>query len=74
MSTIAAISTPQASGGTAMIRVSGDNALEIAASVFKPTSTKKSPTDIGRTLYIGLNHPFHSSMLYIQTPAFTLLK
>ena len=46
MSTIAAISTPQASGGTAMIRISGDSALEVAARVFKPTSTKKSPAEM----------------------------
>ncbi|MGN1118115.1 MAG: tRNA uridine-5-carboxymethylaminomethyl(34) synthesis GTPase MnmE [Acutalibacteraceae bacterium] len=36
MSTIAAISTPQAAGGLGIIRVSGENAIEIADRVFKP--------------------------------------
>ena len=36
MSTIAAISTPQAAGGLGVIRVSGENAIEIADRVFKP--------------------------------------
>ncbi|MBQ8689777.1 MAG: tRNA uridine-5-carboxymethylaminomethyl(34) synthesis GTPase MnmE [Clostridia bacterium] len=35
-STIAAISTPSGKGGVAIIRVSGDDALRIAASVFFP--------------------------------------
>lgn len=36
MSTVAAISTPNAVGGIAVIRISGENAIEIAAKVFKP--------------------------------------
>lgn len=35
MSTIAAISTPQAAGGLGVIRISGENAIEIASRVFK---------------------------------------
>lgn len=35
-STIAAISTPQAAGGLGVIRISGDDAIEIASSVFRP--------------------------------------
>ncbi len=34
--TIAAISTPQAAGGIGIIRISGSNAIEIAAKVFTP--------------------------------------
>ena len=36
MSTIAAISTPNAVGGIAVIRVSGPDALTVAARVLKP--------------------------------------
>ena len=36
MSTIAAISTPNAVGGIAVIRISGENALDVAAKIFKP--------------------------------------
>lgn len=35
MSTIAAISTPQAAGGLGVIRISGEDAIEIASRVFK---------------------------------------
>ena len=40
-SVIAAVSTPPGKGGVAIIRISGDGALEIADRVFKPRS--KSP-------------------------------
>jgi|LSQX01.3.fsa_nt_gb tRNA modification GTPase len=36
--TIAAVSTPRGKGGIALIRVSGHNAVEIAAKVFRPKS------------------------------------
>lgn len=39
-STIAAISTPQASGGIGIIRISGDEAISVAQKVFKPISGK----------------------------------
>lgn len=43
--TIAAIATPLGDGGVAIIRISGDNALDIAASVFSgPLKTYKSHT------------------------------
>ena len=35
---IAAISTPMASGGVSMIRISGADALKVAAKVFIPVS------------------------------------
>ncbi len=37
MSTIAAISTPQGTGGISVIRISGESAFEIADRVFKPS-------------------------------------
>ncbi len=39
--TIAAISTPLGQGGISVIRISGDNSIEIADSVFKSVSGKK---------------------------------
>ena len=35
MSTVAAIATPNAAGGISVIRISGENALDVAARVFK---------------------------------------
>lgn len=40
MSTIAAISTPNAPGGIAVIRISGDEALSVAERIFKPNGNK----------------------------------
>ena len=39
-SVIAAISTPPGKGGVALIRISGDGALQIAAKIFRPVSNK----------------------------------
>ena len=44
--TICAIATPIGEGGIAIIRVSGENALEIVSKVFRA----KSGTDINHTL------------------------
>lgn len=41
MPTIAAISTPNATGGIAVIRISGDTALDVAGKIFKPVGSKK---------------------------------
>lgn len=38
--TIAAISTPQSAGGIGIIRISGNNAITIADSIFSPTGKK----------------------------------
>lgn len=38
MSTICAIATPPAAGGISVIRISGENAAEVAARVFRPIS------------------------------------
>ncbi|MBQ8576352.1 MAG: tRNA uridine-5-carboxymethylaminomethyl(34) synthesis GTPase MnmE [Clostridia bacterium] len=50
--TIAAISTPYGRGGIAVIRISGDNAVEIAGNVFVPGSkTPFSETESNRTVW-----------------------
>lgn len=41
MTTVAAIGTPHGKGGVAMVRVSGEDAFEIARRVFLPLSPKK---------------------------------
>lgn len=53
MSTIAAISTPPAAGGVAMIRISGDKAIEIAAKVFRPTGNRNVTEMSGYTACHG---------------------
>ena len=57
--TIAAISTPPGKGGVAVIRISGDRAIEIAEKIFLPRS-KKTVSDVaertqiyGDILYCG---------------------
>ena len=42
---IAAISTPPGKGGVAVIRMSGDGAIDIARRVFEPAASKKSLDD-----------------------------
>ncbi len=39
LDTIAAVSTPRGKGGVALIRISGDRAIELAQKVFKPAGT-----------------------------------
>ena len=53
MSTIAAVSTPDATGGIAVIRVSGEKALEIADKVFTSVSGKKAVDMEGYTCAYG---------------------
>lgn len=53
--TIAAIATPLAQGGVSMIRISGDNAVEVADKVFKSVNGKKLNQLKGyRALYGGI--------------------
>jgi tRNA modification GTPase len=54
--TIAAISTPVAAGGIGVIRISGDNAIEIADRAFKATSGKKLSSLKGYTAAHGRVH------------------
>lgn len=56
MSTIAAISTPNAVGGIAVIRISGDDAIAVADKIFKSYG-KKSPAEMeGYTCAYGVAH------------------
>ncbi len=54
MSTIAAISTPNAVGGIAVIRISGENAIEVADKIFNPFHGKKVIEMEGYTCAYGI--------------------
>lgn len=56
MSTIAAISTPNAPGGIAVIRISGENALGVAERIFSPYSEKTVSDMEGYTCVYGIAH------------------
>ena len=51
--TIAAISTAQGEGGIGVIRISGENALEIADKIFKNINKKKITEMKGYTAAFG---------------------
>lgn len=53
MSTIAAIVTPQTAAGVGIVRLSGDEAIKIADSVFKGVSGKKLEEKKGYTALFG---------------------
>lgn len=53
MSTIAAVSTPNAPGGIAVIRVSGENAIVAAERIFKPFGAKRVSEMSGYTCAYG---------------------
>ncbi len=53
MSTIAAIATPNASGGIGVIRISGDEAIAVADKVFRAVSEKKLCDIKGYTALFG---------------------
>lgn len=56
MSTIAAISTPNAPGGIAVIRISGENAICVAEKIFQPAGNKKVSLMPGYTCSYGYAH------------------
>ena len=56
MSTIAAISTPNAVGGIAVIRISGEDAIAVAERIFSPYSDKKVADMDGYTCAYGIAH------------------
>lgn len=56
MSTIAAISTPNAMGGIAVIRISGEDALGVAERIFSPFGEKKIADMEGYTCAYGIAH------------------
>ncbi len=51
--TIAAISTPLGEGGISSIRISGENAFEVAKAIFKPVSSKDIAAMKGYTAAFG---------------------
>ena len=61
MSAIAAIATPNAPGGIGVIRISGENAVEIADSVFKSVSGRKLTELRGYSALFG--HVYDSGTL-----------
>ncbi len=56
MSTIAAVSTPNAVGGIAVIRISGEEALSVAEKIFSPYGDKKVADMAGYTCAYGIAH------------------
>lgn len=56
MSTIAAISTPDAPGGIAVIRISGDDSINVAEKIFSPYGDKKVCDMSGYTCAYGIAH------------------
>lgn len=56
MSTIASISTPNAVGGIAVIRISGESAIDVASRIFKPVGEKNVADMTGYTCAYGHAH------------------
>lgn len=56
MSTIAAVSTPNAVGGIAVIRISGENAFDVAEKIFTPSGNKSVKDMAGYTCAYGFAH------------------
>ncbi len=53
MSTVAAIGTPHGKGGVAMIRISGENAFDVAERIFAPASPDRFAKRLHGTVYYG---------------------
>ena len=53
MSTIAAISTPEAAGGIAVIRISGEESIAVADRVFRSVNGRKAADMNGYTCAYG---------------------
>lgn len=56
MSTIAAVSTPNAAGGIAVIRISGEDAFAVAEKIFTPAGNKSIKDMAGYTCAYGFAH------------------
>lgn len=56
MSTIVAISTPNAVGGIAVIRISGEGAIDVAKRIFTPFGDKNVEDMAGYTCAYGIAH------------------
>lgn len=63
MHTIAAVSTPPGKGGIAVIRVSGDDALDVAGRVFSPASGKTVAELPDRFAAFGTIHTLSGEVL-----------
>lgn len=74
LDTIAAVSTPRGKGGVAVIRISGDRALEIGEAVFFPKNKKSlSELSVGRLYYGEIKMPSGQSVddgmgVYFRAP------
>lgn len=74
LDTIAAVSTPRGKGGVAVIRISGDRALEIGEAVFFPKNKKSlSELSVGRLYYGEIKMPSDQSVddgmgVYFRAP------
>lgn len=65
--TIAAISTPYGKGGIAVLRISGEDALNVADLVFKPENHKKfSSGEVGKYRYGSIVEPVADDVPDIQ--------
>ena len=53
MTTIAAIGTASGKGGVALIRISGENAFDVAEKIFVPASEKRFAEKIHGNAYYG---------------------
>lgn len=75
--TVAAISTPRGKGGVALVRISGDNAFEVAERVFAPSSGKRlteyKPNTVVHGVFSDRDGAFDDGMavLYASPRSFT---
>ena len=51
--TIAAVATPNAPGGIGIVRISGENAVEIASRIFRPVSGRPLTESKGYCAHFG---------------------
>ncbi len=75
--TVAAVSTPRGKGGVALVRISGENAFDIAGRVFAPSSGKKlteyKPNTVVHGVFSDSDGAFDDGMavLYASPRSFT---
>ena len=53
MQTIAAISTPVGAGAIGIVRISGDDALKVAAKIFRTSKLKDLKDAVPNMMYYG---------------------
>lgn len=66
--TIAAVATPSGKGGVAIIRLSGENALEIAEKMFSPTKKQYTPNRMYAGEISGDGFTDYGFMVYFKAP------